>query len=852
VQEFSATIAEWCEAGILPDSETLYQTLIDESGLFITAEGPYWDFKDEWPFSSSDEYFGGIARLVCAFANRSGGVIVFGVHDAKRTGGHNRVAINLDKFLVAFRQLTLAEPGISIERYKSSKYGDVDAMLIEPRPAGAPPIRFFKNIGKYKAGVIWIRHGHEVISAAPSHYPILFCRQDQTSATDSPALDGSMPPSPASMRRFVGRMEVVDQLFDRLQNSDEPRTYLHGKGGSGKTTIAYEFARLVKEHGNRLRFPSGDPIDAVIFLSAKEKAFVPASGDVEPIAEPDFTNEADLLRQLLHFGGWTSDRDRLNDLSLEALRRDVVEFFDLTSTLIVLDDVDTLTTKGIDPGSDFLYRTLCRSKRTSKVLYTLRNAPSQSIHNSIEVPGLFGEDYEQFVSECVQQFSVAPPSADFRQKKLPELSERRPLVIEGIVALVRTAGSYDRAAMLFDQHAGENVRDYVFAREWDALANNTAARLALAALSDLNQATSFGDLQTVLQVDPSRVQDSVGAVREMFLHIDEAGQEALYSLAPLTRSFVTGKKEALAGYPLLKARVKAFRRNIQISTPQVAALISKVERLLPSRFPEHAEERALEAWRVVSERSLLPVITEDPLFRSLFGYVCVSLQNPKLTEAREAFSYAIDMRHEPDFKYLRPWFEAEKRSGSYDGWCERIADLVIEGKKYGETDKLSMISRKATNIYTRARERMYTEPLDAQKQMLEALSLHLKAFRLNCVAGDYRADVSETYARNTAFSLFALTVRTAEPWEIFDQTRQLLEQGDLFADPLENPLREAVAAILRSSQSAEVSNRIRARIRAALDAAGDRARWLDRESSNRVAELLKAAEKSLQQRSARS
>jgi hypothetical protein len=54
---------------------------------------------------------------------------------------------------------------------------------------------------------------------------------------------------------------------------------------------------------------------------------------------------------------------------LATLRAYIKELFDLTSNFIVIDDIDTLTTGGIEAGFDFLYRTLSRSKRQSKLLF---------------------------------------------------------------------------------------------------------------------------------------------------------------------------------------------------------------------------------------------------------------------------------------------------------------------------------------------------------------------------------------------------------------------------------------------------------------------------------------------------
>lgn len=746
-------IRRWLEIRENPTADEFYANFVGSDKLFTVEEGQNWDFKDAWPFSLSDEYFGGIARLICAFGNSGGGIIVFGVHDKKRTGGHNSVNINLDRFTLAIEQLLEKPIEIYLNRYTSNEFGPVDALFVPPRRNGMSPYRFKKQIGKYKSGAFWVRVGNEVSSAIPQHFPILFCRQEYLSDEDIPSIEGSLPPSPATLKRFVGRTEVLCSLFEWLEASDEPRTYIHGKGGSGKTTIAYEFARLIKEHGNKLKIQNEHPIDSVIYVSAKEKELIPLTGDIAEISTVDFSNEAELIVSILTYGNWTSDTAALRAMGVEELRKELTSFLDLTSCIIIIDDIDTLTTKNVDAGSDFLYRILCRSKRYSKVLYTLRNAPTQSLVNSVEVPGLHGEDYQNFVDSCVTQFNVPSPDASFLSNTLPEISERRPLVIESVVALVRTAGSYPRAAELFSQQAGENIRDYVFLREWEAL-KGSLPKLLLAALSEFRSPATFSDLQTVLQVDQSRVRDAITEVREMFLQVDDAGSEARYSLAPLTMSFVKGKRQELVGYGPLRERAKTYQRTALISNPRVAKLVSEVDRLLPRRAGENYGDAVQQALRMVIDKTLPPNVTEDPLFKCALGYVYVILPQPRLLEAREAFTYATQMRHEPEFRYLNAWFYSERQTGTHSDWTMRIADIVLEGRRYSESEKVTMISLKATSLYARGKDRIITDPVDGLKDFEDALKLHLRAFRLHCLSGDYRVEKSEQFARNTAYQIF--------------------------------------------------------------------------------------------------
>src|SRR3954464_13473056 len=93
---------------------------------YSSQEGSSWDFKREWPFSYSDEYFGGIARLVCAFGNSTGGLIVFGVHDELRTAGHNKVAPNMDRLQQALSHLLTEKLSLHLRRYETGTRDAVD------------------------------------------------------------------------------------------------------------------------------------------------------------------------------------------------------------------------------------------------------------------------------------------------------------------------------------------------------------------------------------------------------------------------------------------------------------------------------------------------------------------------------------------------------------------------------------------------------------------------------------------------------------------------------------------------------------------------------------------------------
>jgi hypothetical protein len=375
---------------------------------------------------------------------------------------------------------------------------------------------------------------------------------------------------------------------------------------------------------------------------------------------------------------------------------------------------------------------------------------------------------------------------------------------------------------------------------------NGTARNLLAILSEFNQPATFRDIQSILQREPSTVNDAISAVREMFLTVDNAGNETLYSLAPLTKAFVKSRRNQLVGYNVLRERVKAFNRHAAISNPRVAAIATQVERLLPTRFSEHRSEKVAEANRIVTERNLPPSVTEDPFFKTIYGYVLCCKSGVQVSAIREAFGYALDMKFEPDYSYLRAWFNVEKRSGILDGWCLKIADFVLNGKRYQEREKIEMLSRKATSLYARGQERIHTESVDALKDLKEALGLHLKSFRLNCDAGDPRAEISEEYARNTAYYLSNTLVKSPVPWEFLEILTAVADAKDLYLDPLENPVVDAGKILPKSLFRLDGIARTRSIIKNLVVSMNDEKLWLSPNTVQRVRLSLKELDATLE------
>src|SRR5208283_1552788 len=514
----------------------------------------------------------------------------------------------------ALKQLLSGEVSLQLRRYDDGTPNAVDVLLVNAVPVSSMPLRFLRSVDKYPADVIWVRQGHEVLPAEPKHVSMLYCRataSDDTGEEDS-ALSGLLPPSPSTISTFVGRVATIDKVFQWIKQSEEPRNFLYGKGGSGKTTIAYQIAKTLRFSGGAVRIPHNEQIDNVIFVSAKQRIFETLSGYASRFVGLDFLDERELYEAILTLGNWTSMS--LSELDITQLKNEMKEFFDLTSNFIVIDDIDTLTTQGKEAGFYFIYSLLWRSKRKSKVLYTLRNAPTQSLANAIEVPGLNADgEYQKFVEICARQFRVSAPDEATRDKRLAEISERRPLVVESIIAIRRTTGNYEQAIDLFEQGAGENIRDYVFQRELNMLPADNYARFILAIMSVYGDCLTFSDLVSLSRFDEGRVRDALSEVREMFLKLNEVGLETTYELGALTRAFVSEQARKLERYENIRERVKQYKKTMYQENPLLTRLRNRIEGLI-ERGRHYDTSLLKDAWNTLVNGSHPASLVEDPRF----------------------------------------------------------------------------------------------------------------------------------------------------------------------------------------------------------------------------------------------
>ncbi|CAL4868191.1 hypothetical protein MMA231_02466 [Asticcacaulis sp. MM231] len=713
-------ISEIISSETLPQSGEFLVSLQDENGLFTEDEGILHDYKDEFPFSSSDGYFGGILRLICGFNNTFGGLIIFGVDDKSRRAGKNKVTVDSEKVNRKLRENLSQIVTISCRKYRT-RSGDVDVVLIPKRKTGVPPVRLAKVISNYSPSKIYKRAGAEVLDAAGIDLEFLYGPRPNPfieEKTEVLSIDAALPGSPATIDEFVGRFQVMERAMEWLTSSREPRLFLWGHGGSGKSTIAYEFAKIVAGNGKLLYTVGGKQYERVIYVSAKNSFLDPFTAKIEKYKATDFSSSVDLFKSLLYLSNWT---DQSLDAFDEAyLLKELEDLLEIETQLIIIDDIDSLSSANEDNGMEQLFTIAARCRSETKVLYTQRNLPVYARRNSIEIPGLDqGDELPIFISLCSKQFGVPAPD-EVEALQISKLSECRPLAVETIIGLRRITSSYSQAMQRWTSDASQ-AREYLFQREYDQLSKENRGRYLLAALCAFARPQGLGVLQQVLSFKDEQLQDAIAETRDMFLKVEygtDGGDQ--YSLGAATSSFIQMISKKLDKFPAIEARVKHYLSKSSVTPPSLLVLLERANRQVD-------QGQAESAWTFLNNTSLPPAVTEHQAFKATLGRVAASLKNPRLGEARQAFEEAYGLGNR-DHKMYLDWLGMEKAAGAGTTNGIEVCIRVVNGSGFTSRTTANFFRHLAYLQMKRAIEISDSSPEESERLKRESLKNNINGY----------------------------------------------------------------------------------------------------------------------------
>lgn len=633
------------------------------------------DYKETLPDELSKGYGAGILRLAIAYHNSFGGIVVFGVRDRELSIAGVEGSFDVEAFNRALTDFT----GAAIECLSKSysvTLADGErqvAVLLVPRRGLRTPVRLIRKLDKYAPNLLWVRDRHEVIEAGPRHLAQIYSDRSilpsDREAEDIGLVHRSLPPSPATIETFINRGVLLDQLWNWFVYSDHPRVYLHGPGGSGKSTLAYEFARQLADIGNQVTTTGGHAIDYVIYISGKESELNTHSGEQQPFLLRNFSNLDEQLAQIIHHSGIRAVGEPSAPGS--PVDDDIRDLFNNFSGLIVIDDIDALSRRGLDTGEELLFFMAMKGQARTKILYTLRHPPSHAMNSAIEVPGLDPElEYFSFQSVCCDYFNVPEPPPE-KTPHIMEVTSRLPLLVETLVGLRKHCSNYSDAIQLFSERGGDESRRYLYQREYDRLSIQGRSRYVLAGLYLLNEPITFSAFCGLTQMSPEHLKEALSETGSIFVSRseDESG-ETLYQLTPPSRPFIAVVSEQLPHIGGLKSRVDHFRSEGLTMSREEAAIIASMESLIKTKSYD-------EIVRISERYTAHDPVMVNPKVQSLLGQAYCELGPEHREKARACFKHAEGLGYR-DIFMMRRWYNLEHYSGYGQAEAERICRLMIE------------------------------------------------------------------------------------------------------------------------------------------------------------------------------
>jgi hypothetical protein len=519
------------------------------------------------------------------------------------------------------------------------------------------------------------------------------------------ALGGYLPPQDEVVQEFVGRPEQLRELSVWLA-SDSPQLLLWGYGGAGKSALAYEWARDMREAA-----PMG--INAVAWVSAKRLEFV--AGVTRP-RRADFVDRATLVASIFNS---IYELDLAKDeLSEEMLLDQLREL----PVLLVVDDFDTVLED--EPLIEFLMHDV--RVTGTRVLYTSRQRVPGV--RSIEVLGFEGNELEEFVQLRAYEHELDPRPCCQRLSAIHSVTGGFPLFVDDLLRYARLDG-IDAALEDWSHRKGDIAREYALRRQLENLGDISRDVLVALAVSDRPLTTL--EMATVASLNDDDAEIAVqGLLRWRLVNRVASPDEG----RPSFGMNLNTRRLALRTYggdprtDAYKARCRALGTSRQpAAKSKAAAQAIGVSVSLVTRGDYEGAITEL-------KKRMSGELADSPDLHGALAWAYSRIPDDHFDDARAAFERAFELGNTKEDTYLH-WAELEVERGhallgrvpddELRGYWRRGAEAAERGVRVcGVTRALSRIA-----AYARSREAKTLVRLNEFSQAEGAFSESVAHFR---------------------------------------------------------------------------------------------------------------------------
>lgn len=460
--------------------------------------------------------------------------------------------------------------------------------------------------------------------------------------------------------RFIGRQLQIEELWSWFADEFSHVRVLAGEGGLGKTTIAYRFAELLCKE-------TSSGIERIIWLTAKKQQFSGYENKSIDVPETHFDSYHGLLLELCSEMGFLPSE--LDGASEKLLKKYIQEGAKITTTLIVVDDVDSLPVeeqrKVLEIG--FLF-----GGTNSRLLLTTRVNLGYSSDIAIQIKGFDLPDYRIFIGILQERYDHIGLT-ESQVETIHDTTGGSPLFTESLYRLMRYA-TFGNAISEWRGHLGEDARAAALSREVEQL--SPEAKRVLLAAAYLREC-SFIELSQVTGYSERVLGDCISALKSLYLlSAPPITTEPRFEIGFNTKQFVLKSQVSIASdFKKIEQRVKELRSQAgslkgKKDTPIVGAAINQAV----AQLRQNEVVRALETIAAAEKQC-----KDDPDLLTMKARCLLKMIPPQPDEARRLAKKAFNagLRKEVLFEI---WYEAELAAKHYIGAIEAAGNSIENDK----------------------------------------------------------------------------------------------------------------------------------------------------------------------------
>ena len=671
--EIKKTLSNFVKQGRI-DSELV--KLIARGNKCIPLECELLDYK-EMLGDDKISYAKAMISIVSLY-NTYGGYLIFGVAEISsevdfEIVGISHGTLDLERLKAMLKEYTGERISLTLQYFEIANLKDdlrVAAIFVpkrkDPEPLcfgktgpedGKKPI-FTKDDSFYRKGdeCLLVKGKAALFLAGPRNCP--YEEPDRRFGgllRKNAALINNLPDRAFICARFVGRKGEIDQLWAWFSDDFSHVRVLAGEGGLGKTSIAYRFAEEICAEVD-----SG--LERVLWLTAKRHQFSGLSNNAIDVPETHYETYSGLLNTLCGEFGFLDNE--LSGASEKLLKKYIQQGSSITPSLVVVDDVDSLTPeeqrKVLEIG--FLF-----GGTKSRLLLTTRVNQSYSSDIAIQVAGFDWEEYKMYVETLSSQYSYVKLS-ESQLKTMFETTCGSPLFSQSLYRLFRFMNP-GNAIQEWRGEKGEDARAAALRREVEQL--SPESKRVLLAATYLKEC-SFSELSEVTGYSEQVLRDSIGELRSLYLlNAPRVTTEERFQVGLNTRQFVLRSKDALAiDHVKIEHLVKDLRSHggakIAKENAMVGAAINQaIAQIKRQLIPEALDTIVVAEKKCKSHPDLLAMRAR-----------CLMMITPaRPDEARRVARKAYEAGAKKEILY-EVWYQAEWDSKHYIG-AQEVAEYWI-------------------------------------------------------------------------------------------------------------------------------------------------------------------------------